>query len=249
MSGSPKYSSVSYSQARQRALEREREERERAHRVRVQEERRRAEAAARREAARAAGMLAQLDSELAYLRQGLAFTPALASELQALTDQIEGTRSLFRDNRLAEVQAAGAQLTSRLEEIRERMEGYAAQLALRLATLDALGVGLRARGYEVGEALAQPDGTIALRASLGGPAGLDLAVVTGEAGDELVWQRHDAEDPQNAGAACESVLELHNGLRAELASTGIELGGLRWSKPIAGLQEPHDARPEREGTR
>jgi hypothetical protein len=249
MSGSPKYSSVSYSLERQRVLAREREKRERTRKALMEEQHRRAQAAARGQAARTAGMLAQLDSQLAYLRRGVDFTPTLADELQAPAAQIEVARSLFQRGRLTEAQAIGARLTPIFDSIRERMETHAEQLALRLATLDALSAGLSARGYDVGEALAQPDGTIALRANLGGQAGLDVAVVAGQAGDEVAWQRHNAEGPQSASAVCESVHELHSSLRAELANTGIELGDLRWSEPGAEVQEPRNAHIGRESAR
>jgi hypothetical protein len=249
MSGSPKYSSVSYSSARQQAQERERRERERAHRQAVQESRRHAELLAKEQAISSAGMLAELDAEMAYLHRGAAFAPEMAADIQVVSEQLEAARALYRQRRFAEAETACSQLQPRAAAIRETVESEAEQLALRLATLEALSTGLRTRGYEVGEALAQSDGTIALRAHLAGRAGLDLALVSGADGDEVVWQRHDAGAPESESAGCESVTDLHRELRLELAGSGIDLGSLRWTGQSSDLADQSMPSHGHEGNR
>jgi hypothetical protein len=249
MSGSPKFSSVSYSRARQHEQERERRERERTHHREAQERRRRAELLVSEQATRSAGMLAELDVEMAYLHRGVAFAPAVAAELAVTNEQILKARSLHRQKRFAEAEAACAQIKSRTAAILEVVEAQAQQLALRLLTLEALSSGLRTRGYEVGEALTQSDGTIALRAHLAGRAGLDVALVHTAGNDEIVWQRHDVDTQEDESIGCQSIADLHHELRTEMTSSGIDLGSLRWKGHSPEIEDQQPLMRHREDRR
>jgi hypothetical protein len=238
MSGSPKFSAITYSAARLEAQQCEHRERERLHRLQVEERRRRAEAIERRQqACRSAGLLAAIDAELAHLKRGAQFAPVAAAGLDRIAERVEAARLLHENSRFAEAETEIAQLQPGFAAMRLAVEQEAERLALRVATVDALSMGLRTRGYEVGDVLAQGDGTVALRAELAGIAGIDLAVVDSESGDELVLQRHDARTPTSGATTCPSLVALHADLQSELETSGIELGDLRWNDPSAEAEE------------
>lgn len=229
MSGSPKYSSVSYSASVQRQRERERDERERAERQRAEALRRAAEVAERsRQAAASAGALAAASAELEHVQRGLPFAPAHACAVATFAAEFASAQVLHQQGRFDASQRTVDDLARRLSVTRRAVEQEAERLALRAATVQALAEGLRARGYSVGDPLPQADGTVAIRAELAGAAGLDAAVVAGTSGDQLVLQRHGAVGPGAAITACPSLVALHRDLRTQLAAGGIELGELWW---------------------
>lgn len=246
VSGSPKYSSVSYNEQMQQAREHERLERQRRQRQLTEENRRRAEAAELSErASSSAGALAAIDTELAYVQRGVQFAPQAATSVDEIALRLEAAHVLHRQGKFTEAGAEVAHLRQQLATTREAVETEAERLALRVATVQALSTGLRARGYEVGELLAEGDGTVALRAQLAGVAGIDLAVVDSGSGDELVMQRHDAASPSTGAAACPSLAALHAELRSVLAVSGTELGDLWWDETAEAAEESASHSPER----
>lgn len=247
MSGSPKYSSVSYNAQAQRAREHERIERDRQQRQLTEDNRKRAEAGElRQQASHSAGALAAVDTELAHVQRGVQFAPRAATTVSAIAAGVEAARGLYRRGKFTQVDAEVSRLRSRLATMREVVEREAERLALRVVAVEALSTGLQARGYDVGEVVAQSDGTVALRARLVGIPGIDLAVVDNELGDELVMRQHDATTPLAAAVACPSLVALHADLRSELATLGIELGGLSWDEAAEALEESDSRLPTQE---
>jgi hypothetical protein len=239
MSGTPKYSSVSYSAARAAAVARERAERERRRQQEMEQARKRAMARAKEQARRAVGLLAEIDSEAQYVERGLAFAPAMRGDLREALSGIDRARSMCAGAQYVKAVALAGEIKSKLSEVRARVDESAQGLALRLDTVEALIDGLRSRGYEVTQPFAQSDGTLAVRATSAGQAGIDLAVTAGDAVDEIVWQRHDAVTPEGADAACPSLIALHEDLRSELGERGIELGRLWWPEDGAAAEGAH----------
>lgn len=229
MSGSPKYSAVSYSASLQLQRERERQQREDAERKRVQAVRRAAEVAERsRQAASSAGQLAAAQAELERVQHGARFAPSVASDAAELALELAKAAQLHAQGQFEQSSAATDRVAPRLAEARAMVEAEAEALALRSATVEALAQGLASRGYTVGQPLAQADGTVAIRADLAGAAGVDVAIVAGADGNQLVLQRHGATSPEAAAAACPSLVDLHGTLRRDLAGEGIQLGDLWW---------------------
>jgi hypothetical protein len=245
MSGTPKYSSVSYSAARAQAVARERAERERRRQREMQQARERAMARANQQEQRAAGLLAEIDSEAEYVERGLAFAPQMSGDLRDALSGIERARSMHAEGHNVEAEGQAREIKSKLSQVRARVDESAQELALRLDTVEALIGGLRARGYEVTEPLVSSEGTLAVRATSAGQAGIDLAVTAGDPADEIVWQRHDAISPEGADVACPSLIALHEDLRSELGERGIELGRLWWPEDGAAAEKSHSRQDER----